>query len=73
MTLDIEEIRARYDRAVAVHRYGRPLPPVGAYAALQVVLGLVPIEHAANAVGVTPEALVREAEGWAAALAFQSE
>jgi hypothetical protein len=72
MTLDIGEIQARYQRAVNRHAYGSPLPPVGAYAALQVVLGLVPIEHAANAVGVNPEDLIREAEAWAAAVALQS-
>lgn len=67
MTLDISEIQARYQRVVSRHAYGPPLPPVGAYAALQVVLGLVPIEHAANAVGVNPEDLIREAEAWAIA------
>jgi hypothetical protein len=73
MTLDIDEIQARYQRAVNRHAYGPPLPPVGAYAALQVVLGVVPLEHAANAVGVDPDDLVQEALAWSAALEFANQ
>jgi hypothetical protein len=71
MSIEISELKDRYNRAVRRHRHGPPLPPVGAYAALQVVLGLVPMEHAANAVGVEPEDLVHEAESWAVAAALQ--
>ena len=44
-----------------------PLDPTGVIATLNVVLGSWPIEHAANAVGLTPADLVAEAEAWAAA------
>lgn len=44
-----------------------PLDAQGALAALLVVQGVLPIEDAANAIGVTPEQLVTEAQGWAAA------
>jgi hypothetical protein len=44
----------------------RPLSPEGALAALLVVERVLAIEDAANAVRVTPAALVREAQGWAA-------
>ena len=44
-----------------------PLDPTGVIATLNVVLGLWPIEDAANAVGLTPADLVAEAEAWAAA------
>lgn len=48
--------------------YGpQPLDRIGAMAALNVVLGVWGIEDAANVAGVTPDALVAEAEGWAAA------
>jgi hypothetical protein len=49
-------------------RYGpRPLDAVGASMTLMVVLGLVPLADGANAVGLTPDDLVTEALGWAAA------
>lgn len=44
-----------------------PLDPTGVIATLNVVLGLWPIEDAANAVGLTPTDLVAEAQAWAAA------
>ena len=44
-----------------------PLDPTGVIATLNVVLGLWPIEDAANAVGLVPADLVAEAEAWAAA------
>lgn len=59
------------DRAVTLEerqRYGpQPLDSMGAAAALNVVLGLWDIQDAANIAKVTPEALVTEVEGWAAA------
>lgn len=44
-----------------------PLEPVGALATLLAVEQVVSVEDAANAVGLTPEQLVAEAEAWAAA------
>jgi bifunctional ADP-heptose synthase (sugar kinase/adenylyltransferase) len=43
-----------------------PLDPTGALATLLAVLELSTVEDAANAVGLTPEDLVAEAEAWAA-------
>ena len=49
-------------------RYGpQPLDQAGAAAALNVVLGLWDIQDAANIAKVTPEELIIEVEGWAAA------
>lgn len=49
-------------------RYGpQPLDSIGAMAALNVVLGIWDINDAANIAKVTPEALITEVEGWAAA------
>lgn len=45
----------------------QPLDPAGALATLLVVEGVLPLQDAANAVQQTPEALVLEAEAWAAA------
>lgn len=48
--------------------YGpQPLDPLGALATLLVVEGVLPITDAANAVGATPQQLIDEAQGWAAA------
>lgn len=48
--------------------YGpQPLDPTGALATLLVVEGVLPIADAANAIGATPQQLIDEAEGWAAA------
>lgn len=44
-----------------------PLDPAGALATLLVVEGVLPLQDAANAVGQTPEALILEAQAWAAA------
>ena len=44
-----------------------PLDPAGVAATLNVVLGLWPLDDAANAVMLTPDDLVAEAEAWAAA------
>jgi hypothetical protein len=44
-----------------------PLDPAGVAATLNAVLGLWTLTDAANAVGLTPEDLVAEAEAWAAA------
>jgi hypothetical protein len=44
-----------------------PLDPAGVAATLNAVLGLWPLDDAANAVGLTPEDLVAEAEAWAMA------
>lgn len=42
-----------------------PLDPAGALATLLAVAGVVSVDDAANAVGVSAGALVAEAEGWA--------
>jgi hypothetical protein len=48
--------------------YGpQPLDPLGSLTTLLVVEGVLPIDDAANAIHSTPEALIAEAEGWAAA------
>lgn len=44
-----------------------PLDATGALATLLAVTGTLAVEDAANAVGLPPEALVAEAEAWAAA------
>jgi len=44
-----------------------PLNEVGALATLLVVVGLLAIDDAANAVRLNPNDLVAEAEAWAAA------
>lgn len=44
-----------------------PLDATGALATLLAVTGTLTVEDAANAVGLPPEALVLEAEAWAAA------
>lgn len=46
-----------------------PLEPVGALAALLACLSVVPVEDAANAVGVTPAELEAEVLAWEAASA----
>lgn len=45
----------------------QPLDSDGRLAALLAVLEVVSVEDAANAVGLTPQDLVNEAQGWAAA------
>jgi len=44
-----------------------PLDTAGVIATLNAVLGIWDIEDAANAVGLTPDDLIREAQAWAAA------
>lgn len=44
-----------------------PLDAAGALATLLAVVGNVTVEDAANAVGLTPDDLVREAQAWAVA------
>lgn len=41
-----------------------PLDATGALATLLAVLDVVPVQDAANAVGLTPEALEAEAQAW---------
>lgn len=43
------------------------LDPVGALATLLAVLEVVPVEDAANSVGLTPNELILEAQAWAVA------
>ena len=47
----------------------QPLSDIGVIATLNVVLGLWSLEDAANAANMLPEALIAEAEAWAAASA----
>ena len=48
--------------------YGpQPLDPAGALATLLAVLEVATVADAANAVGLTPEDLIAEAEAWEAA------
>lgn len=42
-----------------------PLDTAGVQATLNVVLGLWPIEDAANSVGLRPDDLIAEAQSWA--------
>lgn len=44
-----------------------PLDPLGAAMTLLAVTGVLTVEDAANAVGLTPDDLIHEAEAWAAA------
>ena len=44
-----------------------PLDTVGVIATLLAVTGNLTVQDAANAVGLTPDDLVREAQAWAAA------
>lgn len=41
-----------------------PLDPVGALAALLVVVGTLDVQDAANAVGLTPNDLIAEVQAW---------
>lgn len=51
-----------------IRQYGpQPLDAQGVVATLNAVLGLWSLEDAANAVGLTTQDLVNEAQGWAAA------
>ena len=51
-----------------IRQYGpQPLDPPGVIATLLVVNGVLDITDAANAVHRTPQDLINEAEGWAAA------
>jgi len=45
----------------------QPLDGIGVLATLLAVVGSVTVEDAANAVGLTPDDLVHEAQAWAAA------
>lgn len=45
----------------------RPLDVNGVMATLNAVLGVWPLQDAANAVGLTPQDLITEAEAWAVA------
>lgn len=66
-----EVVEVRELTAVERAMYGpSPLDPVGALATLLAVVGAVPVGDAANAVGLTVDDLVAEAEGWAAAVVF---
>lgn len=65
LNFDFEKNRKVADRARHGVKYGFPLPPWGSFAALSVVLGNVPLEDAANSVGLEPADLVREAQAWA--------
>lgn len=44
-----------------------PLDPLGAAMTLLAVTGVLTVEDAANAVGLTPDDLTHEAQAWAAA------
>jgi hypothetical protein len=51
-----------------IRQYGpQPLDPTGALATLLAVVGTLTVTDAANAVGLTPDDLVTEAQAWAAA------
>lgn len=52
---------------IEVEQPSRPLDSSGTLAALLVVQGVLSIDDAANAVGCSPQDLINEAEGWAAA------
>jgi hypothetical protein len=49
----------------------QPLDPTGALATLLAVVGTLTVEDAANAIGLTPDDLVTEAQAWAAANPLQ--
>jgi hypothetical protein len=62
---DFERAGRQADSVKRRIQYGRPLSAAGALAALHVVVGNLSLEDAANAVGLAPADLVREAEAWA--------
>jgi hypothetical protein len=49
------------------HFPAQPLDPTGALATLLAVVGTLTVTDAANAIGLTPDDLVTEAQAWAAA------
>jgi hypothetical protein len=57
---------------VSVESSGYPTSSIVSLATLLVVLDVLPIEDAANAVGLTPDDLVAEAEAWAVASETQN-
>jgi hypothetical protein len=62
-----------YKDSILVEQYAQPpigpqpLDPTGALATLLAVVGTLTVTDAANAIGLTPDDLVTEAEAWAAA------
>lgn len=60
-----------FERAMTddeIRQYGpQPLDTNGVIATLNAVLGVWPLQDAANAVGLTPQDLITEAESWAVA------
>lgn len=49
-----------------VRQYGpQPLDTLGVFATLNAVLGVWSLDDASNAVGLTPQDLITEAEAWA--------
>jgi hypothetical protein len=70
---DTERAMAANAKVMHGMKYGFPLPPWGALAALQVVVGNLSLQDAANSVGVSTDALVREAEAWAVAQALTDD
>jgi len=70
---DFERAGRQADSVKRRIQYGSPLPPWGSFAALSVVLGNVPLEDAANSVGLEPADLVREAEAWAVAASLSED
>lgn len=65
--LDVDEVwdsEGNLVSRVEVWRSPSPLDAAGVAATLNAVLGVWPLEDAANAVGLTPEDLIAEAEGW---------
>jgi hypothetical protein len=69
----IREIIEQTNAATQRRNLPRSLPPAGALATLLVVEGLLDIADAANAVRVSPQSLITEAEGWAAAMQMLGE
>jgi hypothetical protein len=68
LEVDGEIVESHPLTADEICRYGpQPLDSLGAAVTLLAVVGAVTVEDAANAVGQPPEALVAEAEAWAAA------
>jgi hypothetical protein len=70
-TLEVEGVIVEGPRPLTLEerrQYGpQPLDPTGALATLLAVTGTVTVTDAANAVGLTPDDLIAEAQAWEAA------
>ena len=67
-----EEARAKEERVKHYVRYGMPLDRLGRHATMLAVLEIMTVDDAAQSVGLSPEALICEAEAWAVAAGMET-